>query len=75
MAHEDIVDLIARFRKEAGQPISTANRFNMAVINSLWHIVAGGRHDFDDPKFQEVIKKLNAFSGKNFTFIRFGFLN
>ena len=60
MAQEDIVDLIEQFRKETGQPISTATRLNMSVISALWQIIAGQRYDLDDPKFQAVLRTLNA---------------
>lgn len=60
MAHEDIADLIEKFRKDTGQPISVADRFNMSVINSLWYIISGQRHDIDDPNFKAILAKLKV---------------
>ena len=53
---EEVNELISGFRKQAGQPISTQNRFNIAVLNALWQIITGERVAHDDPKISALIK-------------------
>jgi hypothetical protein len=61
MAQEDIVELINGFKRDTGLPIDTARRFSTAVLSSLWNIIAGQKFAHDDPKFEEVLTKLNAY--------------
>ena len=60
VAQEDIVELINGLKKEVGHPIETSRRFSTAVLSSLWNIIAGEKFAHDDPKFEELLDKLNA---------------
>ena len=61
LAQDDIIELINGFKKEVGHPIETNRRFSTAVLSSLWNIIiAGQKFVHDDPKFEEVLTKLNA---------------
>jgi cytochrome P450 len=57
---EEVKELISNFRKETGKPISSQNRFNVAVLNALWSILTGERHSHDDPRLNKLIKTLTA---------------
>ena len=52
---EEIKELIDRFKTEVGKPVSTVNRFNVAVVNALWTIITGERFDQDDPELNKTI--------------------
>jgi len=52
---DEAVELISRFREENGRPVSTQNRFNAAIINAFWTIVAGERFKHDDPKLAKLV--------------------
>jgi len=52
---DEVQDLLKTFRKTLGKPISTQAVFNVAIINSLWAIVAGQRFSHDDPKLQKMV--------------------
>ena len=41
---------------EAGRPISTSLRFNIAVVNSLWAIIAGTQFKQDDPEVEPLTR-------------------
>lgn len=52
---EEVNEFVERLRKDAGKPIATQNRFNIAVLNALWTITSGQRLDHDDPELLEII--------------------
>ncbi|CAL8110137.1 unnamed protein product [Orchesella dallaii] len=56
---DEVTELIKGFRRDSKKPISTQTRFNVAVLNSLWSIVAGERYSHDDPILQEIIKSIH----------------
>lgn len=58
---EEVKELIASFQKEAGKPLVTQNRFNIAVLNALWTILTGDRFDQNDPRVKAVIKSLTTY--------------
>jgi hypothetical protein len=41
----EVVQLLESLEKEVGHPIPMANRFNISIINALWTIITGKRHD------------------------------
>lgn len=41
----EVVQLLESIEKEVGQPVHMANRFNISIINALWTIITGKRHD------------------------------
>ena len=56
IVQDEIQELIERLKQDVGKPISMQNRFNGAVINALWTIVAGERFRQDDPKVNEIFR-------------------
>ncbi len=56
---EEVTELIQGFKKDAGTPISTQTRFNVAVLNSLWSIVAGQRYSHEDPILHEIVRSIH----------------
>ncbi len=52
---EEVVKLNNHLECFNGEPISAKRFFNMAVINSLWHIVAGSKLEYDDEKLHKII--------------------
>jgi hypothetical protein len=61
---DEAIELINGLKKELGQPISTQNRFNIAVLNSLWSIVVGKRFSHDDAELKEILESINRFDHK-----------
>jgi methyl farnesoate epoxidase/farnesoate epoxidase len=57
---EEVNELIASFKSQHGQPITTQNRFNIAVLNGLWAIMTGERYSHDDPRLNHLIRGLTA---------------
>lgn len=55
---EEVNELITSFRKQVGQPITTQNRFNIAVLNALWSIMTGQRFSHEDPQLKKLISLL-----------------
>ena len=53
---DEAIELISRFRDEREKPVSTQNRFNAAIINAFWTIVAGERFKQDDPKLAKLVE-------------------
>lgn len=41
----EVVQLLESLTKEVGQPVQMNNRFNISIINALWTIITGKRHD------------------------------
>lgn len=41
--------------------LSTANLFNHAILNALWHIACGKRYAHDDPELKRVVDGFAAF--------------
>ncbi len=52
---EEVSKLCLNLETFDGKPIQVKQIFNMAVVNSLWHIVAGARFSYDDVKLKEII--------------------
>jgi cytochrome P450 len=53
---DEVVDLISEFKKELNRSVVLESRFNMAVLNALWHIISGERYSHDDPKLSHLLK-------------------
>jgi len=58
---DEVDELIAGFKKDLGKPIKTSNRFNIAVVNALWTIVAGQRYSHDDKELNDIIHSINEY--------------
>ncbi|XP_035706095.1 farnesoate epoxidase isoform X2 [Folsomia candida] len=56
---DEISELVENLKKDAGRPISTQNRFNIAVLNSLWRIVSGQRFSHDDKQLGNIMESIN----------------
>lgn len=56
---EDISELLEIFKKQTGSPFVPHKIFNIAVIKSLWNIIAGERLTYEDSKFQTVQDNLH----------------
>lgn len=59
---DEVAELIQGFKRDVGKPISTQTRFNVAVLNSLWSIVAGERYSHDDPILEEIVKSIHRYN-------------
>ncbi|CAG7836818.1 unnamed protein product [Allacma fusca] len=57
---EEVNELIAGFKSQHGTPVTTQNRFNIAVLNGLWAIMTGERYSHDDPRLNHLIRGLTA---------------
>jgi hypothetical protein len=55
IVQDEIQECIEKLKKDAGQPISTSNKFNVAVVNALWTIITGERFKQDDPELNRII--------------------
>ncbi|XP_021956777.1 cytochrome P450 2J3 [Folsomia candida] len=60
MVQQEATELIETFRKMAGKPIQTQNKFNAAVLNALWTLITGNRYSHDDPMLHDLIKRLTS---------------
>lgn len=61
MVQQEATELIETFRKMAGKPIQTQNKFNAAVLNALWTLITGNRYSHDDPMLHDLIKRLTSY--------------
>jgi cytochrome P450 len=59
LINDEVVDLISEFKKELNQPVNLKRRFNAAVLNSLWHMIAGERFAHDDPQMISLISVIS----------------
>ncbi|OXA37044.1 Methyl farnesoate epoxidase [Folsomia candida] len=53
---DEVIQLNKLLEKDVGVPISVNQKFHVAVINTLWHIVAGSRFEYDDPDLHTLIR-------------------
>jgi len=60
VVQEEIKELIANFEKDLGNPISTQNRFNAAVLNVLWSIITGHHFSHDDARLKDLVSRLTS---------------
>ena len=51
----EVQELVSRLRGEVGHPTAVNHFFHIAIVNALWHLVAGFRYEYDDPKLQALI--------------------
>ena len=42
--------------------IDVEKLFNKAALNVVWHITAGERFDYDDPKMEKLYEFIEAFN-------------
>ncbi|CAL8101986.1 unnamed protein product [Orchesella dallaii] len=54
---EEVKSLLNVFERNVGKPMSENRMFNGAVVNTLWAIVSGERHEWDAPVEPEILKK------------------
>ncbi|CAG7733123.1 unnamed protein product [Allacma fusca] len=55
---EEVDELIEWLKSQEGKPVSINRKFYLAVINSLWTILAGKRFSHTDPKLEKVFELL-----------------
>jgi cytochrome P450 len=53
----EVNEFLGKLSKQVGQPIVLNRTFQMAVLNTLWEIMAGERYEQDDPRLWAVFKK------------------
>jgi hypothetical protein len=58
--HDEVSDLIERFKQNSGKPMSIDNAFNAAVVNAIWSVMTGERFKQDDPELMRAISLLTA---------------
>lgn len=54
----EVGHLVNELRAHAGARAPTAlnQLFHVAIVNTLWHLVAGFRYEYDDPKLKRLIE-------------------
>lgn len=58
---EEITELTERLGAFKGKPVEDIkNELSLAMINSLWTIVAGTRHSQNDPKLRNLARQLSG---------------
>lgn len=64
---EEVNELIERFVAKKGEPIyDIKSELSLAVVNSLWSIVAGTRHSQEDPKLRHLARQLSGYKTNNY---------
>ncbi len=48
LIHDEVIELLDVLGKDLGQEFMISNLFNIAVVNALWTIMTGKRHNLDD---------------------------
>ncbi len=61
---EEVTKLCQYLETFNGAAISVKQYMNMAVVNSLWHIVAGSKLDYGDEKLKKVVDHVNDITGQ-----------
>jgi hypothetical protein len=57
MIMNEVNEFLGKFSEQAGQPVVLNRTFQMAVLNTLWEILAGERYEQDDPRLWAVFDK------------------
>ena len=53
---EEVRELTEQLKsKHCDHPIKTNHMFNMAVFNVIWSIIAGERHEYEDPRLLNLM--------------------
>jgi len=60
LVHDEVTELIESLKKDVNKPIHIDGRFNIAVFNALWTIVAGERYSHSESKVQQLIHGLSS---------------
>lgn len=58
---EEVNDFLKWMKEREGLPTVVGRRFALATVNSLWTIIAGERHEQDDPIISEIGDKANRY--------------
>jgi len=58
MILEEAKELCDWLKKQKGEPVELNRRFSLAVVNSLWRILTGERHEHDDKALLEILDNL-----------------
>jgi len=61
MIMEEAHELCDWLKKQNGAPVVLKRRFSLAVVNSLWRIVTGERHEHDDKGLTDIMDNLERF--------------
>jgi hypothetical protein len=57
---DEVTELVEWIKVQDGQPIQLQQRFRLAVVNALWHLLAGVRFEHDDLKLTSILDQLEA---------------
>ncbi|CAL8126658.1 unnamed protein product [Orchesella dallaii] len=61
MIMEEVNEMTERLLAFKGKPIDDIkNKLSLAMVNSLWSIVAGTRYSQDDPKLRDLARQING---------------
>ncbi|XP_047471897.1 cytochrome P450 2L1-like [Penaeus chinensis] len=60
--HEQAEMLIGKLREQAGKQKPVPYAIRVAVVNVIWHMVAGKTYDVDDPKLKEFVELMDEFN-------------
>jgi len=58
MILEEAKELCDWLKKQNGALVELNDRFHLAVVNSLWRILTGERHEHDDKALLEILDNL-----------------
>ena len=63
MIVEEVQELCSGLEATGGNAIDIRNKFNIAILNSLWTVMSGERLDHKDPKLNKFVQLID----KSFT--------
>ncbi len=61
LAVEEVGELCAFLESTKSRPIDIRNKFNIAILNSLWRITTSERLKYDDPKLTNLLLLVDRF--------------
>ena len=61
------------FMIDAGKTINLKNKLNLAILNALWSIITGEKFEYDEPKLEMVVDRLDRMMNTDLTGIVFVF--
>lgn len=56
----EVSALNAKLKTQMGEPLDMTNQFGISVINALWTILVGKRHELDDPELLQIMRQINT---------------
>jgi len=58
---EEVSNAVENLKQIAGlEPVVLFRKINVYIVNALWFIISNKRLDYDDPKLEDIVNKINA---------------